>query len=69
MTFDPHAIAVDGYTWEQIRYMVYDDVVDAKCSECGCEYRVEPDARNYDCYDGCGAHGTVTSPLVKLTLI
>ena len=61
--------AVDGFTWAEVRHFVYDSVVTAKCSECGAEQEVEPDAEAYPCHHGCGAEGTVTSPLVKLKLV
>jgi len=48
--------------------MVVDSLVPARCTECGDEVDVEPDAEGYDCLS-CGSVGTVTSPLVKLGLI
>jgi hypothetical protein len=66
---NPEEEAVDGYTWAEIRNMVFDSLVEAICDQCGAVYTVEPDARGYDCFDGCRATGTVTSPLVKLDLI
>jgi len=61
-------LTVDGFTEEEIERMVFDSVVDAKCTECGDLTQVEPDARGYDCHS-CGGKGTVTSPLIKLGLI
>lgn len=67
--YDPDVEAVDGFTWAEIEEMALDSVVQARCTECKAEYSVEPDARKYDCYDGCGAKGTVTSLLIKLGLM
>lgn len=58
--------AVDGFTWRDIFAMVLCDTVTAVCEHCGCEYRVEPDAENYDCHAGCGSTGCVTSPIRKV---
>lgn len=66
---DPTAEAIDGFTVADIERFVYDDVVDAVCTECGAFYEVEPDAKDYNCHAGCKARGTVTSPLVKLGLV
>ena len=65
---DPAAIVIDGFTVAEIRGFSRDSVVTARCSECGEEHDVEPDAEAYDC-DGCGTADSVTSPLVKLGLI
>lgn len=59
---------VDGFTEAEIEVMVFDSVVQARCTACGDIRDVEPDARGYDCHE-CGAKRTVTSPLVKLGLI
>lgn len=61
-------IAVDGYTWAELRDMCFDGVVRARCVFCNDEWEVEPDARNYDCHS-CGAKQSISSPLVKLGLI
>ena len=64
---DKNAETVDGFTVGEIEYFLIDSVVTARCSDCDCEHEVEPDAEDYDC-QGCGALGTVTSPLIKLGL-
>lgn len=69
MRTDGHQEAIDGYTWADLERMVRESIAEAICEECGHEYRVEPDAEAYDCTTGCGAIGTVTSPLRKLGLI
>lgn len=61
-------IPVDGFSEEEIEQMVLDSIAQARCTECGDEMDVEPDAHGYDC-QSCGAAGSVTSPLVKLGLI
>lgn len=66
---DSDPLGTDGYTFDEIQSMVFDSVVFARCSECGTEYEVEPDARGYPCRAGCGSEGTVTSPLIKLHLM
>lgn len=60
--------AVDGFSWDDVARFVLDDVVPARCSECGFERQVEPDAQLYDCFE-CGAEESVTSPLIKLGLV
>ena len=64
----PDAEAIDGFTVGQIRDFVFDSVVTARCTECGAEHHVEPDARAYSCFV-CRNEGCVTSPLIKLGLI
>jgi len=61
-------LEVDGFSEEEIMGMVLDSVVTARCTECGCEREVEPDAENYDCFE-CDGTETITSPLVKMGLI
>lgn len=65
---NPEAVVVDGFTVGEIASFVHDSVVEARCTECGSEHDVEPDARRYRC-ESCLAIGAVTSPLVKLGLI
>ena len=65
---NPDDEAIDGFTFDEIEHMSLDSVVTAKCSECGGEVEVEPDADKYDCHE-CGAKGSVTSPLRKLGLV
>lgn len=62
------AEVIDGFTVADIDAFSFDGVVLARCTECGDEREVEPDARRYRC-ESCGAIGSVTSPLVKLGLI
>lgn len=62
-------LSVDGFTWEEIERMLFDSVVQARCTHCGHEYEVEPDAEGYDCHSLCQARSTVTSPLIKLDLL
>jgi len=45
-----------------------DGWVHARCSSCGAEHKVEPDAEMFDC-DECGAQESVTSPLRESGLI
>jgi len=59
---------VDGFTWEELKHMLFDGVAEARCTECRESAQVEPDAEDYD-YQACGAKGSVTSPLRKLGLI
>lgn len=66
---DDNAIAIDEFTWGQIHHMLFDGLAQAICSKFGHEYTIELDAEEYDCLDGCGALGSVTSPLCKLGLI
>lgn len=61
-------LAIDGFTWGEIRAMATDSVVTARCVYCQDEREVEADAEKYDCYE-CGGAETITSPLVKLGLI
>ncbi len=61
-------MAVDGFTWAEIKLAVHDSIVTAVCDVCGSHIQVEPDAESYDCNE-CGAPGGVTSPLVKLGLM
>ena len=60
--------SIDSFTVAEIKAFSGDSVVTARCSECGEEHDVEPDATGYDC-DRCGTEESVTSPLVKLGLI
>lgn len=62
-------VCVDGFTWPEVERMLFDSVVLARCTDCGQEYDVEPDAEGYNCHAGCRAMGTVTSPLIKLDLL
>ena len=66
---DPHDIAVDKFTWSDNAEMALESMILAKCSMCSAVYDVEPDASDYDCFEGCGTTGSVTSPLVKLGMI
>jgi len=61
-------LTVDGFSEEEIERMIFDSVVEARCTECGDLRSVEPDARDYDCHE-CGAERSVTSPLIKLGLV
>ncbi len=65
---DDHAEAIDGFTVGEVKFFLIDSVVRARCSACGCEHEVEPDAEEYPC-DGCAEEHSVTSPLIKLGLI
>ena len=65
---NPTAIAIDGFTVDQIIEMLVDSVATARCSVCNGEQSVEPDARDGAC-SSCGAIDTVTSPLIKLGLV
>ena len=69
MNEDHEPAAVDGFTWREIRAMLTRGIATAVCAQCGHHYDVEPDARDYNCHEGCDALATVTSPLVKLGLI
>lgn len=67
-TIDDGDIAIDGFTWAEIRAFVFDSVVTARCAACEAEHDVEPDAEDYTC-ESCQTEASVTSPLIKLGLI
>lgn len=55
----------DEYTLEDMQHFVWDSICPAYCSACKEHVGdFEPDAYNYDCHDGCGSKGTVSSILI-----
>ncbi len=61
-------IFVDGFTWTELKDMLFDGIAIARCAICGEEHDVELDAVNLSCNE-CGALSAVTSPLVKAGLV